>query len=289
LKHIWDQSRIPSSHDPALEGYITGLQSQGPRQRLYDQARQDLKDLKSELRDWIKAQEAADGSPSHASASLKNIDMEDPAARKAAYEAALQREIENLTRNGLLTNEAGEKAEREWKLKQAKDERSERLLHALLASDTGHQLDSNGLLKRGKDGQFLRVGAEEKREDVAARAKGGVSGDGFNEAVKRKRKSKARTQVGSDDEDDSSSESSESESESDSSSDDDSDSDSDGGDTSSEEDTSEDESGSDSDSADEAETTDATTAKKKPAANEGQEEGKVFDKEFLDKCFGPKR
>ena len=83
LKHIFNLYRIPEEHNEALLAYISGLQGAAARQRLLGDAEGVLQGL---LQQQNKASEIEG--------------METPAARKAAYDRALQREIDTIERSG---------------------------------------------------------------------------------------------------------------------------------------------------------------------------------------------
>ncbi|KAF2089254.1 hypothetical protein K490DRAFT_63392 [Saccharata proteae CBS 121410] len=103
LKNIFNIFRIPTTHDDALEAYIAGLQGAAARFRLHEQAQEVLEET-SEVASSMNTAEA----------------------RKAAYEAALRADLRKEKKRM-----REEEQDEEFRLKQRKRLRAERILAAL--------------------------------------------------------------------------------------------------------------------------------------------------------------
>ncbi|KAI6817678.1 hypothetical protein KC332_g11416 [Hortaea werneckii] len=184
LKHLFNPWRIPAQYDDALVAYIEGLQGARAQQRVIEDAEAVLKAL-------IEKQER----------DVNVESMDSRTSRKAAYEAAVKREIEKVKQVG--RSEYDEHQLLEMKRQAEKAKRADAVLAALLSKE-------------------LEQPAAPPVSSAAPAAADGLSNG--NEAEERKaskpdqkrKKRKARTQVSSDESSSSSSsDSSSSESESD--------------------------------------------------------------------------
>ncbi|KAI7332860.1 hypothetical protein KC315_g4455 [Hortaea werneckii] len=182
LKHLFNPWRIPAQYDDALVAYIEGLQGARAQQRVIEDAEAILKAL-------LEKQE-----------SDVNVEsMDSRTSRKAAYEAAVKREIEKVRQVG--RSEYDEHQLLEMKREVEKAKRADAVLAALLSKE-------------------LEQPATPPAPSAAPAAADSVN-DGNDEEKKvskpdqKRKKRKARTQVSSDESSSSSSDSSSSESESD--------------------------------------------------------------------------
>lgn len=184
LKNIWNIYRIHPDKNDALYSYISGLQGAAAAKRLHEGAENVLNDI-------VKSQKT-------------NIEsMESSASRKAAYEAALERQIEIYEASGAGRNEHDDRELEELEELRQSVERGRRALGIidLVAEKAGVQQQ----LQSTSTGQSMSLP---------------TTGSG-TAALNSRRKRKARTQVSSDEDsssDSSDSDSDDSSSESDSSS-----------------------------------------------------------------------
>lgn len=183
LKHLLNVWRIPSEHDEALVAYIGGLQGANAQQRVLEEAEAVLKRL-------LEKQERSE--------ELEGMDSS--ISRRAAYEAALRREIEKVERVGRSEHDAQQLLEMRREMEKAK--RADAILAELLTKDLG-QPAAPTPASRPVASERPTVDGESKN----AKTDGGAPG-----TDKRRRKRKARTEVSSDE---SSSDSSSSDSDSD--------------------------------------------------------------------------
>ena len=190
FKHAFDTHRIPPAYTPALVEYISGLKSPRPRQQL-------AREADAILADCYRAHGADDG-PAAA-----DLAMESPAARQAAYHAALERaQAGHRARGGTMTA---------WDLDQA----------AEIANEIERASRAEQVLYEALMAHLHPEVLAEQQEAARAAAKEAA---GKEKPMKKSRK--ARTEVSSSEESSSSSSSSsssESSSESESESDSDSD------------------------------------------------------------------
>ena len=208
LKHLFDLSKIPPSHDKAIEAYLSGLKGDSARKRIREVA---LK-VREEEEMWF-SELLAVGSGDGGEKERKR--------RREEYEAAWSREKERLEDNerkrevaetmGMFKGEAVT----EWEYRVYKRRRAERLIW-MVGEKAEAEADVDGIHKA--DG-LLKVN-EGAGADGPAKVNGAVGSDGqtngnLTKAGKRKRVRKRRTTEVPDDESSSSS----SESSSDSSSD----------------------------------------------------------------------
>lgn len=120
IKHCFDLSRIPSTESPALVAYIRGLQGVGVQQRLLESAEKILQDL---LEREGRSGEIAD--------------MESAEARKAVYEAAVQRQIDRVeSLAGVRSEYESEKLEELARAAQ-ESQRADAILKELLLKGIG--------------------------------------------------------------------------------------------------------------------------------------------------------
>jgi len=283
IKNVFNIYRIPSDYDSALLAYIEGLQGEGARKRLRDQAGRLITELKNstqkDLPDDVSVQ-----------------DMETREARAIAYKLAEDREIERMRSLGLLNDKSEETVHETSRRRRAQDSRaSEILLLNVLAFELGKSPDdyvitasqpqvptppsSQSTSETNTSTREKRRKRKSRTADVSSDESSSDSSDGSDsdeEKPASKKKVKLDTSsAASDDESSSESDSNENSSSDDS---DDSDSDSDS-ESDSESDSSSPQSDSD-DSSDGEEEKDRKADKSKPVA---------FEKEFLDKAFGEKR
>ncbi|GAB7351626.1 hypothetical protein MBLNU459_g2238t2 [Dothideomycetes sp. NU459] len=172
LKNIWNIYRVAPEHNDALSEYISGLQGAAARSRLRASAKKIVSDSVS----FLRAEESADTS-----------DMESAAARQAAYDAALAREVAP-SEASVDSKQASEKVQT-LRQKKAEDERAARLLVILMG-----------------DGD---LDAEAKTAAAAAAAAAAAKAKENESARSRKKKRKSRTDVSDSDSDSDSSDSEE--------------------------------------------------------------------------------
>jgi len=289
LKNFLNIYRIPPSYDTALSAYIEGLQGEGARQRLRDQAGRLLTELKNatqkELPDDVSVQ-----------------DMSTPEARVIAYKLAEDREIERMRSLGTLDEKSEENIHETSRRRRAQDSRaSSILLLNAIAFELGRPVDELNVksskaqlptLPTSQSTSDSYISAREKKRkrksrtaDVSSDESSSDSSDDSDSdeekpATKQTKKAKLVKAKATSDEKSSSDSSSEEDSDSDDSSASDSGSDSDSSSSQSDSDESGSSSEDDSD-ADESSGEESSKAKKsKPVA---------FEKEFLDRAFGEKR
>ncbi|KAI7203444.1 hypothetical protein KC316_g6063 [Hortaea werneckii] len=181
LKHLFNPWRIPAQYDDALVAYIEGLQGARAQQRVIEDAEAVLKAL-------LEKQE-----------SDVNVEsMDSRTSRKAAYEAAVKREIEKVKQVGRSEYDAHQLLEMKKEMEKA--QRADAVLAALLSKE------------------LEQPAAPSASPAAPAAADSLTNGNGEEKKVskpdQKRKKRKARTQVSSD-ESSSSSDSSSSESESD--------------------------------------------------------------------------
>ncbi|KAF2841893.1 hypothetical protein M501DRAFT_1054654 [Patellaria atrata CBS 101060] len=105
LKHLFDISLIPHSHDPALKAYISGLRGESAKSRLR-----------------VTAQEVIDGA--------SESTMDTPAARKAAHDDALRKHLKNAKKRRREQDAAAEQ-DSDADERVYKRQRAEMILQAL--------------------------------------------------------------------------------------------------------------------------------------------------------------
>lgn len=187
LKNLFNVYRIPPEHDQALVSYIAGLQGAAAQRRVIEDAEVIFKEL-------LKKQDAT-----------AEIDgMESLHARKAAYEAALQREIAKIKRSGAGRSEYDEQQLQEIRREVERAKRAEAVLSELLSKELAPV-------------QPPQVAAATQRSHIVfpdsdLSTNGKVADASVTKPNAKRRKRKARTEVSSD-ESSSSSSSSESEGE----------------------------------------------------------------------------
>lgn len=172
LKNIYNIYRVGPEYNEALSEYINGLQGAAARSRLRSSAKQIVTDSISYL------QSEEDAKPS---------EMESAAARQAAYDAALARELELLKSKGVSTDDTTKTEKLQiLQQKQMEDERAARMLINLIEEDLGEDL--NGIATGS-----AASGETKAKENETARS--------------RKKKRKMRTEVSDSDSDSDSSDS----------------------------------------------------------------------------------
>lgn len=178
LKNVWNTSRIPIAHNPALFAYISGLQGNAARQRLIEGARATLQEVEDKF----------------------TPDIESSEARKAAYEAARQRDWDLMIATGAREGEQHQQEVEDIRHEAERGRRAERIMSDLLAQALGYPRPGP------------TASAEPAAAAIATAAGAATAAAASETEASKKRKRKARTEVSS------SSESSSSESDSDSSS-----------------------------------------------------------------------
>ncbi|GAB7345848.1 hypothetical protein MBLNU457_4104t1 [Dothideomycetes sp. NU457] len=295
IKNVFNIYRIPPDYDGALSAYIEGLQGEGARKRLRDQAGRLITQLKNstqkELPDDVSVQ-----------------DMETREARAIAYKLAEDREIERMRSLGLLNDKSEETVHETARRRRAQDSRATEilLLHALafelgkspddyVTKASGPQVptppnsqstsDTNTIAREKRRKRKSRT-ADISSDESSSDSSDDSDSDEEKPARKQTKKIKLdKTSAASDDESSSSSDDSDEDSSSDDSSNSDSDSNSASESDSSSSQSDSDDSGSSSEEDSEAdessgEEENSKAKKAKPVA---------FEKEFLDKAFGEKR
>ncbi|KAK0334713.1 hypothetical protein LTR02_011514 [Friedmanniomyces endolithicus] len=121
LKNLFNTNRIPASKDEALLAYLKGLSGVAAQNRVLEDAEAVLKSL---LEKQDKSEEI--------------VGMESYGARRAAYEAALQREIETLERAGGGRSEYSDQQLQEIRQDVERGKRAD----AILAESLGRELAS---------------------------------------------------------------------------------------------------------------------------------------------------
>ncbi|RMY73651.1 hypothetical protein D0863_03733 [Hortaea werneckii] len=180
LKHLFNPWRIPAQYDDALVAYIEGLQGARAQQRVIEDAEAVLKAL-------LEKQE-----------SEVNVEsMDSRTSRKAAYEAAVKREIEKVKQVG--RSEYDEHQLLELKREVEKAKRADAVLAALLSKELEQPAAPPAPSAAGAAADSLSNGNEAQEKKVS-------------KPDQKRKKRKARTQVSSDESSSSDSSSSESES-----------------------------------------------------------------------------
>ncbi|KAK1056321.1 hypothetical protein LTR33_013921 [Friedmanniomyces endolithicus] len=121
LKNLFNTNRIPATNDVALLAYLKGLSGVAARDRV-------LEDAEAVLRSLLEKQGKSD----------EIVGMESYGARRAAYEAALQREIETLERAGGGRSEYSDQQLQEIRRDVERGKRAD----AILAESLGRELAS---------------------------------------------------------------------------------------------------------------------------------------------------
>ncbi|KAI7210730.1 hypothetical protein KC333_g8071 [Hortaea werneckii] len=179
LKHLFNPWRIPAQYDDALVAYIEGLQGARAQQRVIEDAEAVLKAL-------LEKQE-----------SDVNVEsMDSRTSRKAAYEAAVKREIEKVKQVG--RSEYDEHQLLEMKKEMEKAQRADAVLAALLSKELEPPVAPPAPSAASAAADSLTNGNEEEKK--------------ASKPDQKRKKRKARTQVSSDESSSSDSSSSESES-----------------------------------------------------------------------------
>lgn len=188
LKHLFDTSTLPPSHDDPLASYLAGLQGASARTRIREAASTAIK----------ADDESLSAEPSNAK---EGADMEDPALRREYYQHALNRYKAQLKGLELEREDREHDLDPAWRLRLLKRKRAEMVLWATGGDvDAGtaesHAMDGNGGVFTANSGAD---GEAQKRDKVNA---GGA----------KRRRRKRRTGVPDDDDESSSSSGSSSES-----------------------------------------------------------------------------
>ncbi|KAK1070863.1 hypothetical protein LTR12_007162 [Friedmanniomyces endolithicus] len=121
LKNLFNTNRIPASNDEALLAYLRGLSGVAARDRV-------LEDAEAVLKSLLEKQGKSD----------EIVGMESYGARRVAYEAALQREIETLDRAGGGRSEYSDQQLQEIRRDVERGKRAD----AILAESLGRELAS---------------------------------------------------------------------------------------------------------------------------------------------------
>ncbi|KAK1821719.1 hypothetical protein LTR12_003768 [Friedmanniomyces endolithicus] len=121
LKNLFNTNRIPASNDVALLAYLKGLSGVAAQNRV-------LEDAEAVLKSLLEKQGQSD----------EIVGMESYGARRAAYEAALQREIETLERAGGGRSEYSDQQLQEIRRDVERGKRAD----AILAESLGRELAS---------------------------------------------------------------------------------------------------------------------------------------------------
>ncbi|TKA62618.1 hypothetical protein B0A55_10340 [Friedmanniomyces simplex] len=121
LKNLFNTSRVPATHDVALLAYLKGLGGAAAQQRVLEEAEGVLKSL-------LDKQGRSD----------KAEDMESRGARRAAYEAALRREIDTLDRAGGGRSEYSDQQLQEIRRDVERGKRADAILVELLGNELAY-------------------------------------------------------------------------------------------------------------------------------------------------------
>ncbi|KAK3115647.1 hypothetical protein LTR53_004800 [Teratosphaeriaceae sp. CCFEE 6253] len=194
LKHLFDIQRIPAAHDGAIIEYLKGLQGAAAQQRVLDDAEEVLAGI---LETQGRSAEI-DGMESHG-------------ARRAAYEVALQREIDKIDQAGGGRSEYDEQQLLEIRRDVQRGNRAEAVLAELLSREPVGPSSTAASPLTSASVPASETAPIPKAVHVVFSDDAGAAGEEVK-PVPRKRKRKARTEVSFSD-DSSSSDSSESESE----------------------------------------------------------------------------
>lgn len=179
LKNLFNIHKIPPEHNDALIAYIAGLQGAGAQQRLFDDAEAVLKTL-------LEKQER--------SGDLE--DMDSRAERKAAYNAALQREIDKLDQAGGGCSEYDAQQLQEIRRDVERGKRADAVLAELLGKELAPAVSPTP-----------NVEFQGPHQDPASSPMTTVSDTRQSKTITKRRKRKARTEVSSEESSSSSSES----------------------------------------------------------------------------------
>lgn len=187
LKHIFDLKRVPLQDNDALVDYISGLQGAAARQRLLDEAENVLKAL-------LEKQDR--------SGEIEG--MGTPAERRAAYQAAFEREYAMFLRNGSQQSDYDQKQLEDIRWEKEKAERADAVLHALLSHELEAPAQHSVPTAEPEPAETVYLSPAATPSEPSSSRKQKITG---------RRKRKARTEVSSDEDSSSSDDSSESEGE----------------------------------------------------------------------------
>jgi len=198
LKNLFNVYRIPPEHNDAITAYIAGLDGRGAQERIIESS-------ESVLRAFLERQGEADAV----------ADTDSPRARKAAYEVALQRELEKLEQIGAGQSEYDHDQLREMRQEYERSKRAEAVLAELLTKELARPTPApTPALASAAPPPLNQAAPKHTRfddDDDEEPAKGTAKPTGPPKPRPGKRKRKARTEVSSSSEssssDDSSSES----------------------------------------------------------------------------------
>ncbi|KAI7345587.1 hypothetical protein KC354_g14658 [Hortaea werneckii] len=179
LKHLFNPWRIPAQYDDALVAYIEGLQGARAQQRVIEDAEVVLKALLEKQESGVNVES-----------------MDSRTSRKAAYEAAVKREIEKVKQVG--RSEYDEQLLLEMKKEVEKAQRADAVLAALLSKELEQPAAPPAPSAAPAIADSLTNGNVEEKKT--------------SKPDQKRKKRKARTQVSSDESSSSDSSSSESES-----------------------------------------------------------------------------
>lgn len=179
LKNLFNIYRIPAEHDGALVAYFAGLQGAAAQQRV-------VKDAEAVFQALLEEQERSD----------EVAGMATPAARKAAYEAALQREVEKVESFGRSEHDAQQLEEMRREVEKAK--RADAVLTELLSKE---------LAKPGEGVEATTVADKATHPTASGSTNGTVGISSITKLNSKRKRRKARTEVSSDESSSSSSES----------------------------------------------------------------------------------
>ncbi|EME83422.1 uncharacterized protein MYCFIDRAFT_81712 [Pseudocercospora fijiensis CIRAD86] len=197
FRNLFNISRIPSEHTPAVVQYIKGLKGQA-RQRIAEQAEDVLKAI------WVSENEGADA-----------MSLGSAAARRRAYYEALKSSFERYEASGAGRTQYGDEKLKEMAQEYERGKRAEAILSEALDNVLFAEPEPTPVIPTASTSNSTTPANIPRATRVVET---NTKGTALAEAENRKRKRKARTEVSSPSESSSSS-SSEGESESDSSSD----------------------------------------------------------------------
>ena len=236
LRHLFSLTHIPASYSPALESYLSGLQSekalQAIRQRALDIIKEDDEWLNdsSNFTDWSlplnspHENQTAEEQKGSTITTTINIAMDDPTKRKEIYLQALKQHEQNLR----AREDAKEEAEKDriWQIKIQRRKRVDAVLRILNQHVYGNangpvytpaaaKASSENAVVRGVGiaGTTATATATVNGKGAQQLHNGGSKSQKSTNSTKRKRKRKRRT-TGVPDDDSTSSSSSSSSSES---------------------------------------------------------------------------
>ena len=183
LKNLFNIEQVPTGLNPAILDYVAGLQGTGARQRLAESATSILEDIAGRNSNT----DVLDG-------------METEEARRAAYKAALQRQIERSERAGPGSSEYDDQQRESMRRDAERGDRAEAVLGELLQKELYPEqphAEDNGALQASNG----HVDATDDRH--ASRTNANTSN---SKSTSKRKKRKSRTQATSDELDSSESE-----------------------------------------------------------------------------------